>query len=128
MYTRPFSIWRKLKPRNFFGMFTPYSSCECGNSFWGPQGEGGGYHTSYHGGRIICYDCYKTYVREITRSNHSINSEPRLRYFGWEYGVCGNPFCFWHYKDHRFEWRSKYKSWTLTDEFYQVNNSPIPMH
>src|SRR3954470_23902875 len=115
MYTSPFSIWRKLKPINIVGMFSPYSSCECGNSFIGKQGEGGGYDTSTHGGRIICYDCYKLHIREIQRHNHEIRMEPQIGIgVGYSYGTCSNPFCRLHYNDDRFYWNDK--SWRLTKQ------------
>jgi|SRR5689334_5260694 len=115
MYTRPFSIWRKLKPRNFLGMFSPYSSCECGNSFF--MDETGNYMTSYSSGRIICYDCYKLHIREIQRRDHAIQSEPNLHTgAGYSYLICSNPFCFWHYEDKRFYWDTTRNYWMLEPE------------
>jgi hypothetical protein len=112
MYTRNYKWYRHLKPINILGWFTGYGDCECGNSLRGKTGD---YATSYHGGRVICWDCYKTFEGEIKRADHIIMSEPVREPSGIEsYLICSDKSCFLHSGDGRFYWDAGY--WRLRQD------------
>lgn len=127
MFTRPFSRWRALKPRNIMGNVTGYGSCPCGNTLRGPTES---YWTGPGSGKIICPDCYEAFKDAIFENDHDKAMTPTYRDIpllspsgnvtGYKrevagYGICSNESCTWHGRDPRFVW-AKW-AWSIKDNF-----------